>query len=178
MKENRVIDPGTMSGSRPDFSHRIPAPVGESGHDRFNGSGNLSDQALRYFIRSCTTSEFIRCDSLWTLNFSEALDFLSLERAVYWGRKELKTPFEVIKAGQNQFLDSIEIAVLPLLWPKASDLASGSRLRRPARNSALRAGPVCSAAPTPPLTNTAPAKRAAMQSPNGSPVLNVPEIFA
>ena len=65
---------------------------------------------MRFLLQDSKTGKFIRCDSLWTLDTSEALDFGSVQRAVFFGLKELKDSFQVLKVdatGLSTFITSI-----------------------------------------------------------------------
>ena len=65
----------------------------------------------------------MRCDSQWTLDVNEALDFLSVQRAVSFGMTELKNPFQVVQRESNDLPGAIIITISNLLWPEGSPLA-------------------------------------------------------
>jgi hypothetical protein len=105
---------------RRNFRQRIPATDEHSDNGRFNWDESVKDHSVKIFIKDYKTAEFMRCDSTWSLDFNEALDFLSVQRAIFWGMKELKTSFEVVKMRTNRLLGSVKIVIPPLLWSTAS----------------------------------------------------------
>jgi hypothetical protein len=44
---------------------------------------------MKKYLQNCKTLRFIRCDSLWTAELIEALDFISIRRAPVYGLKGL-----------------------------------------------------------------------------------------
>jgi CheY-like chemotaxis protein len=56
-----------------------------------------SAAGVEIFLRNCKTGKFMRCDSVWTADINEALNFRSVRRAVYFGVNELKGPFQVLQ---------------------------------------------------------------------------------
>jgi hypothetical protein len=179
MKDNRVFKTEPLTGHRPECSQHIPPPPVESSPGRFHWIESLTDRPARFFIQNGATAEFVRCDSSWTLNFNEALDFLSLERAVRWGRKELHTSFQVIRMRENQLRDSINIAVQPVLWPEVAGALTahpGARLRL--RRPASRAGATGSLAQPKALEKPAPAKGSGFDCPDGRLALETKQTVA
>jgi len=56
---------------------------------------------MKFYIQDCQTAQFMRCDSSWSADFDEALDFLSERRAYFFGIKELKNSFQILKVGAS-----------------------------------------------------------------------------
>jgi hypothetical protein len=52
---------------------------------------------MKFFLQDCLTSKFMRCDSTWSADINEALDFFSERRAFFFGMKELGDPFRILK---------------------------------------------------------------------------------
>lgn len=75
---------------------------------------------MKFYLQDCQTSEFMRCDSSWGADINEALDFLSERRAFFFGMKELKNPFQILKVVP-------EAAPLPAFIPQLV-LFGGSRV--------------------------------------------------
>jgi hypothetical protein len=120
MNDNRVLlvqSPTRLQSLTPQ---RVSVTEEGPGNGRFDWDESAEAQSIKFVIMNCTTAEFIRCDSQWTLEFKEALDFLSVQSAICWGVKELKTSFEVVKIQMNRVLASIKIVIPPLLWSKTS----------------------------------------------------------
>jgi CheY-like chemotaxis protein len=62
-------------------------------------------------LQDSKTGKFMRCDFVWTANIKEALDFLSVKRAVHFGMSELKEPFCVLQIGENDPLGTVIITI-------------------------------------------------------------------
>ena len=78
---------------------------------------------MKIFLQDCKTAQFIRCDSAWTLDINEALNFLSARRAVSFGVKELKNSFQVVRIESNEVLGTIIMAISNLRWQNGSQSA-------------------------------------------------------
>lgn len=52
---------------------------------------------MKIYLQDCQTLKFIRCDSSWGSDISEALDFLSVRRATLYGLQELKDLFQLLQ---------------------------------------------------------------------------------
>jgi len=61
----------------------------------------------------------MRCDSLWTAEIGEAMDFLSERRAFFFGLKQLKDPFQILKIATEQPLSAIITQVSIPVPPRA-----------------------------------------------------------
>jgi len=85
---------------------------------------------MKIFLQNCKTAEFIRCDSEWTLDVNEALDFLSVRRAVSFGMMQLKTAFQVVRCEPNRLPCAVIFAMSNLLWPEGSQLALKISVKR------------------------------------------------
>ena len=57
---------------------------------------------MKISLRNCKTGQFMRCDSVWTVDINEALNFLSFQRAVSFGMNELRDPFQVLQIEESQ----------------------------------------------------------------------------
>jgi hypothetical protein len=77
----------------------------------------------KVFLQDCRTSEFMRCDSMWTTDFNEAMDFLSVRRAVAFGMKELKNSFQIMRVEPGRLAGAVVIAISNLSWPEGSQSA-------------------------------------------------------
>jgi hypothetical protein len=102
---------------------------------------------MKTYLQDCKTAEFIRCDSKWTLDMNEALDFLSVRRAVSFGMTELKNSFQVVQRESNDLPGALIIAISNLLRPECSQLA----LKVPVKNAMPK--PEATRAPFPPGSN-------------------------
>ena len=78
---------------------------------------------MKIFLQDCKTAKFIRCDSAWSLDCNEAMDFLSVRRAVSFGMKELKDSFQVRRAEFDGLPGPVLIAISNLSWPEGSQSA-------------------------------------------------------
>ncbi len=70
----------------------------------------INNSDMQFFLQDGKTAKFIRCDSLWTLDIAEALDFGSVQRAIFFGLKELKNSFQVLQVdstGLSVFITAI-----------------------------------------------------------------------
>jgi hypothetical protein len=65
---------------------------------------------MKFYIQDCQTAEFMRCDSTWSADIDEALDFLSERRAFFFGMKELKNSFQILEIATE--------ALLPIIIPQ------------------------------------------------------------
>jgi hypothetical protein len=75
---------------------------------------------MKIFLQDCKTAKFIRCDSNWTLDRNEALDFLTVKRAVSFGMKELKDSFQVMQIEPDDLQGTVILAISNLRWPEAA----------------------------------------------------------
>lgn len=123
MNENRISYVESLVPPQSNCRERNPVTVEGADNGRFNREESLEDQSVKYFIMNSKTAEFVRCDSLWTVEFKEALDFLSVQGAICWGVKELKASFQIVKVQMNRVLGSIKIVIPPLLWSKTSGIS-------------------------------------------------------
>ena len=73
---------------------------------------------MKIFLQNGTTAKFMRCDSMWTADINEALDFLSVQRAVFFGMKELKDSFQVVQMESNGFSSPVTIMIAQPQWPR------------------------------------------------------------
>jgi CheY-like chemotaxis protein len=70
---------------------------------------------MKISLQNCKTGKFMRCDSVWTVDIKEALNFLSVQRAISFGMNELKDPFRVLQIEESDLLGTVIIAILNLL---------------------------------------------------------------
>jgi CheY-like chemotaxis protein len=70
---------------------------------------------MKISLQNCKTGQFMRCDSLWTLDIKEALNFLSVRRAISFGMNELKDSFRVLQIEESNLLGNVIIAISNLL---------------------------------------------------------------
>ncbi|HEV2694373.1 MAG TPA: hypothetical protein VG347_15885 [Verrucomicrobiae bacterium] len=72
---------------------------------------------MKIYLQDCKTLKFIRCDSSWTSEFAEALDFISVHRATVYGLTELKDAFQLVQveAGGPQSRRSTIVRLLPVI---------------------------------------------------------------
>ena len=66
---------------------------------------------MKISVQNSKTGNFMRCDSVWTVDINEALNFLSARRAISFGLNELKEPFQVLQIGKNDLLGTVIIAI-------------------------------------------------------------------
>jgi hypothetical protein len=52
---------------------------------------------MKIYLQDCKTLKFIRCDSSWSSELTEALDFISARRATVYGLTELKGAFQLLQ---------------------------------------------------------------------------------
>ena len=71
---------------------------------------------MKFLLQNCRTAEFMRCDSTWSADINEALDFLSERRAFFYGLKELGDSYTIIKIVAETLLP---ILVPQLILPKS-----------------------------------------------------------
>jgi len=105
---------------------------------------------MKTYLQDCKTAEFMRCDSKWTLDMNEALDFLSVRRAVSFGMTEMKSSFQVVQRESNDLPGALIIAISNLLRPECS---------RPALKFSVKNAmpePKTTRAPFPPGSNAPP----------------------
>jgi CheY-like chemotaxis protein len=57
---------------------------------------------MKISLQNYKTGQFMRCDSRWTADIKEALNFLSFKRAVSFGMNELKDSFQVLQIEESQ----------------------------------------------------------------------------
>ena len=120
MNDNRVLHVESLTRLESKNPQRVSVTDEEADHGSFNLDESAEDQIVKYFIMNSKTAEFVRCDSLWTPEFKEALDFLSVQGAICWGVKELKASFQIVKIQMNRVLGSIKIVIPPLFWSTAN----------------------------------------------------------
>jgi len=81
---------------------------------------------MKFFLQHARTAQFMRCDSTWSAEISEAFDFLSERAATFFALKEMVDSFRVVKVGAE--------TLLPLLVAQVSLARSpGARLAGPVR---------------------------------------------
>jgi hypothetical protein len=78
---------------------------------------------IKFILQDCRTGKFIRCDSMWSDDIHEALDFLSARRAVFYGMKELKAEFHILQIGQTGLVSTATIKMGLLKWSKTPKAA-------------------------------------------------------
>jgi hypothetical protein len=59
---------------------------------------------MKFFLQDCRTAKFMRCDSTWSADINEALDFLSERRATFFGLKDSEDSFRILKVGAKTLL--------------------------------------------------------------------------
>lgn len=69
---------------------------------------------VKIVVRNCETGKFMRCDSVWTVDINEALNFRSIQRAVSFGMNELKDPFQVLQIEKNDHSGAVISAITNL----------------------------------------------------------------
>jgi DNA-binding response OmpR family regulator len=69
---------------------------------------------VEIFLRHCETGKFMRCDSVWTADIKEALNFRSVRRAVSFGMNQLKGPFQVLQIVKGDRLGAVITAIANL----------------------------------------------------------------
>jgi hypothetical protein len=87
--------------------------------------------SLKVFLQDCKTAKLMRCDSMWTEEFHEAMDFLSVRSAVAFGMKELRDSFQLMRIESNEFSGVVTIAISNLSWPEGSQLVPSISLTNP-----------------------------------------------
>jgi hypothetical protein len=75
---------------------------------------------MEIILQDLQTAKFIRCDSSWTSDRNEALDFFTVKRAVSFGMKELKDSFQVIRIEPGDLKGTVILAISNLQWPEAA----------------------------------------------------------
>jgi hypothetical protein len=73
---------------------------------------------MKIFLQDGKTAKFMRCDSMWTVDINEALDFLSVQRAVFFGMKELKDSFQVVQMELSGFSSPVTVMITQPQWPR------------------------------------------------------------
>jgi hypothetical protein len=81
---------------------------------------------MKFFLQDCLTSKFMRCDSTWSANINEALDFFSERRAFLFGMKELDDPFRILKIAAETLLP---VPIPQLVFPKSLHMRLVDRVR-------------------------------------------------
>jgi hypothetical protein len=69
---------------------------------------------MKIYLQDCKNLTFIRCDSLWSSDISEALDFISVRRATLYGLRELKDAFQLLQVEADGFQSRVS-DVIPQL---------------------------------------------------------------
>jgi hypothetical protein len=87
-----------------------------------NPSSELHQQ-IKFILQDCQTGKFMRCDSMWSDDINEALDFLSARRAVFFGMKELTAEFHILQIGCSGLRSTATIKLGLLKWTEASPAA-------------------------------------------------------
>ena len=85
----------------------LPAPNSIAGQAASPLNWQDAPPGLKIVLRNCKTGKFIRCDSVWTVDINEALNFRSIQRAVSFGMNELKDPFQVLQIEKNDHSSSV-----------------------------------------------------------------------
>jgi CheY-like chemotaxis protein len=57
---------------------------------------------MKISLQNCRTGQFMRCDSVWTADINEALNFRSFQRAFCFGMNELQDPFQVLQIEESE----------------------------------------------------------------------------
>ncbi len=70
---------------------------------------------MKISLQDFKTRKFMRCDFTWTMNIKEALNFVSVRRAIRFGMNELKEPFRVLQVRKNDLLGTVIITISDLL---------------------------------------------------------------
>jgi len=99
------------------------------------------DQRIKFILQDCLTGKFMRCDSMWSDDMDEALDFLSAPRAVFYGMKELKAEFYLLQIGLTGIMSTATINPGLLKWTKAPRAAHVAEDVTAARKMPERFGP-------------------------------------
>ncbi|HTB85442.1 MAG TPA: hypothetical protein VK742_17480 [Candidatus Sulfotelmatobacter sp.] len=104
---------------RPDTEVlRCPGERLNAGEIETDQAGAL-DQRIKFILQDCLTGRFMRCDSMWSDDMDEALNFLSAPRAVFYGMKELKAEFHLLQIGHAGIMATSTINPGLLRWTKA-----------------------------------------------------------
>ena len=87
---------------------------------------------MKISLQNSETGKFMRCDSMWTVEINEALNFLSVQRAVSFGMNELKDSFQVLQIGKNDLSGTVIITIsnlsrLPQSSREGQFIASATR---------------------------------------------------
>ena len=83
------------------------------------GQVDVLHQRIKFILQDCLTGKFMRCDSMWSNDIDEALDFLSAARAVFYGMKELKAEFYLLQIGLPGLMSKATVNPGLLKWTKA-----------------------------------------------------------
>ena len=71
---------------------------------------------MKIYLQNCKTLKFLRCDSSWSTDLAEALDFISIRRATIYGLTELKDAFQLMQFQDDGFHSRLPaISQLPLV---------------------------------------------------------------
>jgi hypothetical protein len=72
---------------------------------------------MKIYLQDCKTLKFLRCDSSWGSDLSEALDFISVRRASLYGQIELKEDFQLLQVEADGFQSRVSaiISRLPVI---------------------------------------------------------------
>jgi two-component system chemotaxis response regulator CheY len=95
----------------------LPAPDSIAGQAASPLNWQEAPPGVEIVLRNCKTGKFIRCDSVWTVDINEALNFRSIQRAVSFGMNELKDPFQVLQIEKNDHSGVVISAVTNLHVP-------------------------------------------------------------
>jgi hypothetical protein len=80
-------------------------------------------QQIKFILQDCETGKFMRCDSIWSDDMDEALDFLSARRAVFFGMKELTAEFQILQIGCSGLRSTATLKRGFLKWKHATQTA-------------------------------------------------------
>lgn len=128
MNENEIFQPNATGRHSDTFTvmaaSRAVCPANTFPlirYDRATIENHLAKGVTSEFLlQDCETKKFMRCDSMWTADIDEALDFLSAQRAVCFGLKELKASFQILQIESNALSDPSIMIIPQLQWSKPS----------------------------------------------------------
>jgi hypothetical protein len=81
---------------------------------------------MKIILQNSKTAKFMRCDSMWTVDTDEALNFLSVQRAIFFGMKELIDSFQVLQIESNGLSTHVIVMIPQPQWPKYQVLPAES----------------------------------------------------
>jgi hypothetical protein len=62
---------------------------------------------MKILLQDCSSKKYMRLDSAWVDDINEAMDFLSVIRAVSFGVRELKSAFNIVQIEAGGWSDVI-----------------------------------------------------------------------